>query len=217
MTSVPDHTRAIGEAAVVMALSFGYFILLSVYAVFDGVPASAGFSDAALFGMVMTELTCGSMALLFLHFRGYPVRALLPAPTWRSSVEGVVLCAAALLACIGVGMLLPSSGDALQPIAQIMANSRPSLVMVLVISLVNGLYEETFLLGYLVRAFDGAGASFAIGLSVLVRLLYHLYQGPDGAVSVVVFGLVLGGVYWRTRRLWPAVVAHALADLLALA
>ena len=217
LPSVPDSTRGVGEAAVLVALSFGWFILLSVSAVFNGVPVSAGFSDAALTGMVLTELACGTMALLFLHYRTYPVRGLLPSPNWRSSLEGVVLCAAALLACTLVDMLIPSDQDAMQPIAQIMANSRPSPGVVLIISLVNGLYEETFLLGYLQRAFASAGASFAIGLSVLVRLLYHLYQGPNGAVSVVVFGVVLGYVYWRTGRLWPAIVAHALADMLALA
>jgi membrane protease YdiL (CAAX protease family) len=72
------------------------------------------------------------------------------------------------------------------------------------------------LLGYLMRGFAEAGASFALGLSVLVRLLYHLYQGPLGAVSVVVCGLVLGAAYWRTRRLWPVALAHALIDMIAL-
>ena len=90
-------------------------------------------------------------------------------------------------------------------------------MFILALSLLNGLYEETFLLGYLIRGFSAAGASFALGLNVLVRLLYHLYQGPMGAVSVVIFGLVVGYYYWRTRVLWPAVFAHMLADVLGLA
>lgn len=46
--------------------------------------------------------------------------------------------------------------------------------------------KRRFWLGYLVRGFAAVGASFAIGLSLLVRVLYHLYQGPLGAVSVLV-------------------------------
>lgn len=199
-----------------VTISFGWFIFSSVDGVLHGVPTSAAFSDASLMAMVVFELALGMLAMLFLHLRGYPVRSLLPAPGWRGSIEGVALCAAAIVACTAAGMLLPANDDVIEPIARIMASSRPSLSIVVAISLVNGLYEETFLLGYLERGFAACGASFAIGLSVLVRLLYHLYQGPSGAVSVVVFGIVLGAVYWRTRRLWPAVVAHALADMLAL-
>lgn len=205
------------EAALLITISFGWFIGLSVMAVMNGFPSSQSFSDAALTVMLLTELVFGAMALAFLHLRGYRLQELLPSPSWRGCVDGVAVCAVALAACIAVAQLIPSNRDMVQPIAQIVANAKPSLGMVIVMSMLNGLYEETFLLGYLVRGFAPSGASFALGLSVLIRLLYHLYQGPNGAVSVVVFGLVLGAAYWRTRQLWPAVVAHALADMLALA
>jgi membrane protease YdiL (CAAX protease family) len=104
-----------------------------------------------------------------------------------------------------------------QPITVIAAKAKPTLFFILAVSILNGLYEETFLLGYLVRGFSAAGASFAVGLSILVRLLYHLYQGPVGAVSVVVFGLIVSYYYWRTPVLWPAVLAHTIADVIGLA
>jgi hypothetical protein len=42
-----------------------------------------------------------------------------------------------------------------QPVSQMLANAHPSLMVVLVLSALNGLYEETFLLAYLVRGFEG--------------------------------------------------------------
>ena len=38
-----------------------------------------------------------------------------------------------------------------------------------------------------------------------------------GAISVLGFGLILSLYYVRTQRLWPIIVAHILADLLAFA
>ena len=57
----------------------------------------------------------------------------------------------------------------------------------------------------------------AINVSVVVRLLYHLYQGPIGILMVVPMGLLYGYVYSRTRQLWSLVVAHVLVDLIGLA
>jgi len=205
------------EAALLVTISFGWFILSSTLAVLSGFPTDGAFTDATLISLIMTEVVLGAAALSFLRYRGYRLTELLPSPTWPGVLEGVVVCGVGLAACMLVGALLPSAPDTAQPVARMLANATPSIGVVLVLSLLNGLYEETFLLGYLVRGFASYGVSFAIGLSVLVRVLYHLYQGPAGAVSVVVFGIVLGIAYWRTRRLWPAVVAHALADFIALA
>lgn len=78
---------------------------------------------------------------------------------------------------------------------------------------VNGLYEETFLTGYLLPAFGAVSAPFAVGGTALIRSLYHLYQGPAGVVAVLAFGIVCSVYYWRTRKLWPVVFAHMFADL----
>jgi len=213
-----DKHPAYGEVATLIAISFGWFMLASVLAVLDGFPVSAApFSDTSLIGLIVTELVLGVLALGYLRYRGYVLQELLPRPGWRGCLEGALLCGAGIAACTVVDALLPARPGAVEPVAQMLANARPTMIVVLAVSVLNGLYEETFLLGYLVRGFASFGASFAVGLSVLVRLLYHLYQGPAGAVSVVVFGIVLGAAYWRTRRLWPAVVAHTLADILALA
>jgi membrane protease YdiL (CAAX protease family) len=52
-------------------------------------------------------------------------------------------------------------------------------------------------------------------VSVGIRLLCHLYQGPL-AVGIVPVGLVFTWYYARTHRLWPVVIAHAISDFVAL-
>jgi len=204
------------EAAVVVALCFGWFILLSLSAVSAGFPSGQGFSDAALLEMIATELVLGALALAFLRFRGHSIRALLPRPSWRGGIAGMLLFVAALFAWWFVAQFFDASDFKSQPIEEMMSHTRVSIGMAVALSLVNGLYEEIFLTGYLLEAFRTYGASVAIGLSTLVRLLYHLYQGPIGAVSIVVFGVVMSLFYWRTRWLWPVAFAHILADVVAL-
>ena len=87
----------------------------------------------------------------------------------------------------------------------------------LAISLVNPLYEELLVSGYVMTAVqERGGTSLAINLSLAVRLLYHLYQGPQAAISIIPIGLSFAFYYAWSGRLWPLVVAHAGLDFFAL-
>ncbi len=88
-----------------------------------------------------------------------------------------------------------------------------SLASTVLFAMVNGTFEEIFLLGVLARGLRGYGLSVAIGVSLLVRVLYHLYQGPLGAVSVLAVGLTFTLFYLRGEQLWPPVLAHILLDI----
>jgi membrane protease YdiL (CAAX protease family) len=207
---------SLGDAGLVIAICFGWFIALSIEAVVLGFPSSASFSDASLMSIVALECAFASAALMLLHYRGYALATLLPTPSWRGSIVGALLYVGTLGIWSVAALALFNDENSTQPIAKILANATPSLLVVVLLSMVNGLYEEAFLLGYLLRGLTPYGASFALGTSMLVRVLYHLYQGPVGTVSVLIFGLVVSIYYYRTRALWPTVVAHALGDFVAL-
>lgn len=86
-----------------------------------------------------------------------------------------------------------------------------------VFSLLNGLYEEVLVVGYIYLALAARkGFGFALFTSLSIRLLYHLYQGPIALISVIPMGLLFFYVYARYRRLWPLVVAHMLIDFIGL-
>ncbi|HKS23564.1 MAG TPA: CPBP family intramembrane glutamic endopeptidase [Thermoanaerobaculia bacterium] len=91
-----------------------------------------------------------------------------------------------------------------------------SLVAVVAVAVVNSVFEETLVTGYIVRATLRHGAVFAVTASTLVRFLYHTYQGPVDAVCILPLGLLYATVYLRSGELWPLVTAHALMDLVAL-
>lgn len=205
------------EAVVVAALCFGLFSLWSIQAVLAGFPA-AEYSNDGVLQMIGLELMLSGAALLFLRVRGFDVASLLPRPTWWDTLLGALTYLAAWVletVCMAVyeSVVPPAAAH------DVVQFSFTGLTVATLIgfSIVNGMFEEVFLLGALTRGLRQWGLGLAVGLPILLRLLYHTYQGPLGAISVVAFGLTVTAVYVKTGRLWPSVYAHILADVIPMA
>ncbi len=199
------------EAVAICFVCFGWFILISTESVASGFKDTE-FSDASLVGSILYELFFALLALSILRARGYAVETLYPAPTMLGALWGMLLYAAGLSAAFALSSAF-NPGEGPQPIETALANATSSLPIVVASAVVNGAYEEIFLLGFLQRGLQRYGVEIAVGASLLVRVLYHLYQGPLGAVWVLGFGIVMSLYYLRTGRLFPVVFAHVLADI----
>ena len=210
MDRIPTSSLSLREAIIVATICFGLFIVWSTQAVLAGFP-TAEFSDADNVVGIGLEVVLGGCALWYLHGRKFDNRSLYPRPQWSGALQGTALYAAALL--FGWIATEPFTGQGGEPAMVAFSFRNVSLASTVAFAMVNGVYEEVFLLGVLLRGLKGHGVVFAAGFSMLVRLLYHLYQGPAGVVSVLVFGLVLTVFYVRTGRLWPVVFAHILGDI----
>ena len=206
----------IAEVIAVVAIFAGWFIYCSVMAVMAGFPVPR-FEDGGLVLLVAFEACTFSVAALILYLRGWKLRDFNLRASWSGCLVGSLLYGASVLACFAIWDLFRSAASAQAFLVEMSGAARVSLPVALLVSAVNGAFEEFFLTGYLLKALEGTGASMAIGTSGLIRLLYHLYQGPLGACSALAFGLIIALFYWRYRQLWPAVVAHFLADLIAFA
>jgi len=204
------------DCVVVSAICFGWFILVSAQSVASGFPSDA-LTDASLLDLMAREAGFAAGALGYLHLRGYKLAQLMPAPTSVGTLSGLGLYVATVFMSWPIEAAVSAAYHAPQPIDDMVATARLSIVPIVATSVVNGIYEEVFLLGYLQRALERSGAVFAISASLLVRLAYHLYQGPSGAASVLVFGVILGAYFAWRRQLWPAVSAHIFADVVGLA
>jgi membrane protease YdiL (CAAX protease family) len=79
------------------------------------------------------------------------------------------------------------------------------------------LLEEVVAVGYLIRRLEQLGWSGAVAVvaSAVLRASYHLYQGWGGFVGNLALGLAFGSIFWKWRRVWPLVAAHATVDILA--
>jgi membrane protease YdiL (CAAX protease family) len=202
------------EATIVVGLCFGLAIWNS-FSVMGAGFTSEGFSDAAMLLNGGIEVALGAAALFFLSRRGYAVATVYPAPTAAGTLVGIALYVAIVGLDIALATVLPGTGAGDdQPIARMVHASHLSLQVVVPMALLNGAFEEVFLLGVLMRGLlPRFGVNIAFATMLLVRLLYHLYQGPAGAVMVLGLGALLGLFYLRTGRLWPVVFAHVLCDI----
>jgi membrane protease YdiL (CAAX protease family) len=197
------------DAAVVSAICFGMFIFWSTQAVLSGFP-EARLSDASNAWMILVEVVLAAAALLYLYARGFDIRSLYPIPNLRGTFLGLGIFVAAFLA--GAIATAPLTGSE-RPLMTEFSYSGVSLISAVLVAMVNGTFEEAFLLGVLVRGLRGYGLSVAVGISLLVRVLYHLYQGPLGAVWVLAIGLTFSLFYVHGKQLWPLVFAHILWDI----
>ncbi len=81
-------------------------------------------------------------------------------------------------------------------------------------SFANGFGEELVMRGFLLPQFETLLRSTWKSLLITAALFasYHVYQGALGVSYVFFIGLLYGTIFWVTRRLWPLVLAHAIAD-----
>lgn len=206
------------EFLIVIFWAFGQFIFASILSI--GTARSAAYTNQALASVLIAELLQFAFIAWFLHARGWTLQKVGLKVTARGTGLGLGLAVASYALFI-VAQLV---GQHLLPIDMTTAASiypkaakDLDLQLVLVTSVVNGVYEELFVAGYVITAMTPVrGMWTAINVSTGIRLLYHLYQGPMGILAIVPLGILYGWVYVRTRQLWPLVVAHVVIDVIGL-
>ena len=206
------NASQITDTAVVIVICFGWPIIGSLRAVAYRYP-SRPFDDSIFLSVILEELILATAALVYLRLRGYDLSQLLPRPTLLGGLVGLGLYALARLVIWPVYALAGAELLSSQPIEQMVKGASVSLPLLVAVSIVNALFEETFLTGFVLRELLAFGASLAVGATVLIRTLTHAYQGVLGTFSVICVGVVFATYYWRKRQLWPVVFAHFVADI----
>jgi membrane protease YdiL (CAAX protease family) len=206
-----------GEFAIVIGICWGWPVSSSV-ALMMGLKAEAVIDDPYLLYVIAFEVAVGGVAYWFLRLRGWSYRRFLPDINWTSSGAGILLFLLSYLlhwAAIDIGRFV--FGGSVEPLDELYRSTSVSLSVAIAGSVVNGVFEESVLVAYLFRSLERQGTAFIVGISALLRVLAHVYQGPVGSLSVLVLGLFFGFVYARYRQLWALMFAHILADALYLA
>jgi uncharacterized protein len=98
----------------------------------------------------------------------------------------------------------------------------PGILLAVVVSA--GFGEETFYRAYLferLRRLLGAGRAAKVAIVVATSALFAAAhsgdQGIPGAEQAAITGLVFGGIFAATRRIWLPIFAHAAFDVTAVA
>lgn len=200
----------------VVAVSFGFFIIVSIYTLLRRVQRFDMTTGRAVRGIAIEMVILG-VVVAFLHMRRYDFAALGLRFSFGAFFAGVPVFVLAILAywfTYFVAIVVYAPVRDLQP-PRMAATAPFALLIVLIV--VNSLFEESLVNAYIINALSHEGASVAITTSTLIRFLYHLYQGPVSSLSILPIGLIFGAVYWRWRNLWPVMVAHTIMNLLSFA
>lgn len=216
------YIRALPPAAefvIVITICFGYFILASLLSTFTPVAetTAALYDDSSLIGLLFIEALLFGPAALVLFLRGWRLADFRFGMTLRSSGQGIALFVATYLLFLVIYTGLVTLAGGAEHFASGASSYEPSLLVVLMVSIVNPVFEEVFVVGNVIKALEGRyGPAFAVGVSVLIRLLYHTYQGLMAVVFIFPMGVLFAVAYRRWRVLWPLVLAHGLFDFLGL-
>ena len=158
-------------------------------------------------GTVVYELIAGGIAFAILKSRGWKWSDFAIHASRGSTILGVI-----------VALVLFAFGCAFEAVfGKVPVVLSASLAPITVISLINPLFEELLVLGFVVQSMRKAfGLTTAFNVSLGLRVLYHLYQGPLAVIPIAVMALVFTLLYVKMGRLWPVIVSHALLDFLGL-
>lgn len=223
-----SHTRAgvsvrIGEALLDIVVALALFLLAAVLvgSVAGIVPAPMR-APAVVF--LQGALLIVVVAILLVR-RGQSWRHIgLIAPRLADVPRGIL----AFVACFGLNMVLVYGLSTVSPeiveahserlgmIAR-QLTSGVSLAGLLVMLAFVGVYEELFARGLLLqrcRVVLG-GTWLPVLASSLLFGLGHLYQGWMGVAQTTLIGIVLAVLTLRWGTLWPAIIAHALLDIVS--
>jgi CAAX protease family protein len=154
-------------------------------------------------------------AACVLHLRGYDLRALGFRFSWRAVLAGVPLTIAAMI-LVGLTTFLVARFYPAVLDLHLNYAAQTSTGLILAFMLVNSLFEEAAVSGYVVTALSSRGTLLSIGASAFIRTAYHLYYGPIAVVQLLPLGLLFAFVYWKWRNLWPLMTAHTILNIFSL-
>ena len=212
------------EFLLVISLAFGWAIVTSLATLLSGpsaadAPATGStFGKGHLYGVVMLELILLPMVASVLYARGWRLKDFPMGIGKAMTALGAFLAASAWLLDIIIGIGLQLIFPAMYEGAQAYRPANPpDFVAVYIVSLVNPVFEELIVVGYVIPALARRfGLTAAVNASVVIRCLYHLYQGIEALPFHLAYGLIQAYAYVRVGKLWPLIVSHALLDFFAL-
>lgn len=178
------------------------------------VPIRVELDDGRALTLLSVELLGLAVATGIGYFRGWSVWSFGLRPTWADTGIGLLLAAAA-------GVLLGTIGLAVNSMfpGTVQFGSIPgslSLPMVFLLAAINPVFEEAIGVGYFIHVLRRFGMWPAVLATAIFRAGLHAYQGFNAPIIILPLGLIFAIVYWKSRRLWPLVVAHAMFSLVAL-
>jgi membrane protease YdiL (CAAX protease family) len=212
------------EFLIVVLGSLGLTLLSNLQLVLD--PALADqlppFNNEILISNLVYELFVLLWLSAFMKARGWTFERLGFSMSLRDTSIGLLLAVIVYCAIWAIEQALGSAAPAMLESARRFDKVSGDLDLwaMIMASVVDAVFEELFVCAYVISALkEKKRASFALNISIALRVGCHIYQGVYGVLIGGAWGLVFGFWYLKSGRIWPLLVAHAallFAELLML-
>jgi len=210
------------EVCLVLFICFGLAILNNTVWLFEHLWLASGaypaietrhIQDDDLIFLAVFEVIASAIALWIGHIRGWSLATLGLRSSWKWTGVGLLVFVAFLLIQRALGTVIR---EVLHSTVNFHRVSDASIPIIIMISVVNPIFEETFECGYVFQALQRHGMWLTVLASATFRGFLHTTMGMNGFVFMFAEGLLHGFFYWRWRQLWPLIVAHGLQMLYSL-
>ncbi len=220
----PPRRRRIVALGLVLSVSLTHFIVAAFYYLFHPERSLDRYrTQFGVVGALIAELTSLLVLWFVLTEHKRTWREIGWQPRWMDIPHGIVLIlasggAARLVTLFFQASFLRYTGHYLQPRTVHGVTGAGISVFTIVFVFVNPLFEELIVRGYAMSELTALGSSrnFAIFVSVLLQMSYHVYQGLVRGIGLTAAFLVFSIYFSRERRIIPIVVAHFWSDVAAL-
>jgi membrane protease YdiL (CAAX protease family) len=206
------------EFIIILIVVFGlptFYSFISMVAFLQGYDSPTNFSNFSLINIFEIEVLTGCAAWAFLYIRFWRLSHFHINMGWLQTLTGILIFAGDYLLQFAAFFLLKAVYESNVLISTGIEISKISLSVAILVSLVNPIFEEVFVVGYIVQSLrKNHDAFYVITLSAVVRLLYHLYQGPI-AIGIFFVGILHAFFYWRWKSLWPLIFSHCMLNFMA--
>lgn len=192
-------------------------LLQASQTVASAVPSDLQFADSQNLTSILTELTLMTVAFLYLKMRRFDFsqfhfginRYTVPKTVLYILLAGAVatICEYVQMSVVDYGVQAVDNYSADEHLSQI----SPSLVA---FALVNGFFEEWYFLGILFVHKNRIWVALLFAL--MVRFLFHTYQGLVGALIITTLGVSFFVLRNKSEELLPFMLAHAFFDVFGL-
>jgi len=200
------------ELATIVGVSLAYSVAVSLYGLIAGA-RGAEITTGRAVESILVELAALAVVAFILRARGWTAGRLGLKFSWGAALAGIPLFIFYLLLYWITLTFLLMLFPAARTVWAFQFKTLAPFWLMLILIIVNSLFEEVIVAGYVIESLSDRGAAFAITGSTLLRFSYHLDQGPLASISIIPLGLLFGALYWQRRTLWPLMVAHTIADV----
>jgi len=204
------NLSAPAEFCLVLLIGFGLFIIVQIWNVVHS--EHAEINNFGMTACVIIELLVLVPVLWIGRIRGWSLGTFGLKISWKGTGAGILLFIFAEAAMSGSGMLM----QLIHPVQPRYVVTGATVPFILLLSLINPVFEEVLEAGYIIHSLQRFGIWPAILAGAVFRAFYHLWYGVNTALCLFAFAVVFGIAYWRWRQLWPLIVAHALSDFVGL-